>query len=326
MKKALLAAVVLLISSFALFALEGNVTWVWFENDSNVEYYRYQIDGEDDDKWTVVDWTVTEVTVTLDVSVLHTLYLQQSYDGINWSPSSYTESEIILENEDFTEDFFDDDFADDFDMILDESEPEAIENPEEEDDVVIEATVIEDEIVLPDVEVEKKYEPLVSLDIGLGYMNSLHDSAGPKTVGLNFAYSRTFMKTGVFDIGLRADLGVYSSSDLFNFKKWPDGQWLEDWQLQTYFSCMALATTEVGNCDIFGAIGPDFSYSFGKADGNRNGLAGLALELGVRYHRFKNVAIGFSVSDHQYLLSLLDGIGIEMANRLELKAFLGWSF
>ena len=74
MKKALLVLVVFFVSAFSLFALEGSVTWIWFENDPNVEYYRYQIDGEDDDKWTVVDWTVTEVTYTLDVTVLHTLY------------------------------------------------------------------------------------------------------------------------------------------------------------------------------------------------------------------------------------------------------------
>ena len=48
MKKVLLAAIVLLISAFALCAAEADVTWVWFENDPNVQYYRYQIDGEDD--------------------------------------------------------------------------------------------------------------------------------------------------------------------------------------------------------------------------------------------------------------------------------------
>ena len=323
MKKALLAAIVLLISAFALFALEGEVTWVWFENDPNVEYYRYQLDGEEDDKWTVVDWSVTEVTYMLDVSVLHVLYLQQSYDGINWSESSYTESDIYIESEEPEEDFFDDDFFDDeFPAEPDEEVDEIV--PEEEEDEVIEATVIEEEIYLPEVEVET-YDPLSFLDVGLGFMNSVPDSAGPKTWGLNVSYSRTFVKAGIFDIGLKADLGVYTSKDLFSFRKWSDGQWLENWQLQSYLNCMALVTTKVGNCDLYGAAGPDFSYTIGKNKLNNSGITGLALELGVRYHRFEKVAIGFAVTDHQYLFSLFENTGVDMANRMELKAFLSWS-
>lgn len=315
MKKTLLALVVLFVSAFALFALEGNVTWVWFENDPNVQYYRYQVDGEEDDKWTVVDWTVTEVTYTLDVTVLHTLYLQQSYDGINWSASSYTESELYYEAEEPAEEFFEDDLLDD----LVEEEPVAEEPVEDE---VVEASVIEDEIILPEVEAEKEYQPISSLDFGIGFMNSIPDADGPKTIGLNASYSRTFVKAGIFDIGLKADLGVYSSKDLFMFRHWSDGSWTETWQLQSYASCLALATTEIGNCDIYGAFGPDFSYTYGKAAGNC-GSIGLKMEIGVRYHRFGNLSIGFSLCDHQYLFSVFGGAG--MANRMELKAFLGLS-
>ena len=303
MKKVLLAVIVLLISAFALYAAEADVTWVWFENDPNVQFYRYQIDGEDDDSWTVVDFLVNEVTVTLDVSVLHTLYLQQSYDGIHWSASSFTESEVYPEFEEEEENFFDDDF------FFDEPEPEVVEIPEEEDDVVFEATVIEDDVVLPEVEVET-YKSLIFLDIGLGYMNSIPDADGPKTVGLNIAYSQTFMKAGSFDIGLKADVGAYTS---------------RNWAFNTYANIMALATVKVGNCDLYGAIGPDVSFSFSKADDEKSILAGLALELGVRYHRFEKISIGFAVTDHQYLFSL-PKIGLGIANRLELKASLGMSF
>lgn len=303
MKKVLLAVIVLLISAFALYAAEADVTWVWFENDPNVQFYRYQIDGEEDDNWTVVNFLVNEVTVTLDVSVLHTLYLQQSYDGIHWSASSFTESEVYPEFEEEEENFFDDDF------FFDEPEPEVVEIPEEEDDVVFEATVIEDDVVLPEVEVET-YKSLRFLDIGLGYMNSIPDADGPKTVGLNIAYSQTFMKAGSFDIGLKADVGAYTS---------------RNWAFNTYANIMALATVKVGNCDLYGAIGPDVSFSFSKADDEKSILAGLALELGVRYHRFEKISIGFAVTDHQYLFSL-PKIGLGIANRLELKASLGMSF
>ena len=99
MKKLLLIAILSVISVVGLFALDGIVTWTWYENDPDVEYYRYQVDGEEDGRWTVVDWSVNEVSLTLDVSVLHTLYLQQSYDGEIWSPSSATDSEIYTESE-----------------------------------------------------------------------------------------------------------------------------------------------------------------------------------------------------------------------------------
>ena len=303
MKRVFLAVIILLVSAISLAAAEADVTWVWFENDPNVQFYRYQIDGEDDDNWTVVNFLVNEVTVTLDVSVLHTLYLQQSYDGIHWSASSFTESEVYPDFEEEEEDFFDDDF------FFDEPEPEVVEIPEEEDDVVFEATVIEDDVVLPEVEVET-YKSLKYLDIGLGYLNSIPDSDGPKTVGLNIAYSQTFMKAGSFDIGLKADAGAYTS---------------RSWAFNTYANILALATVKVGNCDLYGAIGPDISFSFAKDNDDKSILAGLALELGVRYHRFEKISIGFAVTDHQYLFSL-PKIGLGIANRLELKASLGMSF
>lgn len=321
MKKALIATIILFISAFALFALDGNVKWVWFENDPGVEYYRYQLEGEDDDKWTVVSWSVNEVTFFLDVSVLHTLYLQQSYDGVNWSESSFTESEVYLESEEeVIEDYL---FEDD--LLTDEEEPEEeVDLAGLEDDVVVTATVIEDEVILPEVEVET-YKALSILDIGPGFMNSIPDSAGPKTIGLNVAYSRTFVKAGIFDIGLKADLGIYTSKDLFSFRKWSSGEWLENWKLQGYVNCMALASTVVGNCDLYGALGPDFGFTYGKNYDGSIGLIGLGLELGVRYHRFEKISIGFAVTDHQYLFSLFGNAGTDMTNRLELKAFLGMS-
>lgn len=315
MRKALLAVCLLFIAVFVLSAAEADVTWVWFENDPAVQYYRYQVDGEEDDNWTVVDFFINEVTITLDVSEPHTLYLQQSYDGINWSVSSFTESDVYSDFEDTGEDysgFFDE-----------SSEPDVTDNPED-DDIVIAAEVIEDDVYLPGDAVET-YDSLVWLDIGLGYMNSIPDSAGPTAVGLNLGYSRTFMKAGLFDIGWRADLGVYTSDNLFNFRQWAGGQWKEDWELQAYVNCKVLATTVVGNCDLYGAIGPDFSCTFATAENNRSALVGLALELGVRYHRFGKTAICFAVSDHQYLFSV-SGNGLETANRLELKVSLGRSF
>jgi hypothetical protein len=81
---ALLAALVLLPA--VLFAVPVVVTWEWLLEDPMVTTFRYQVNGEDDDKWTVVDSSVTSHTERgLDGTLAHTLYLQQSYDGIHFS-------------------------------------------------------------------------------------------------------------------------------------------------------------------------------------------------------------------------------------------------
>ena len=300
MKRLLIAAILIFVSAAALFALDGIVTWTWYENDPNVEFYRYQLDGEEDGRWTVVDWSVTEVSLTLDVSVIHTLYLQQSYDGVLWGPSSATDSEIYTEGEEPE--------AYEEEELPEEPEPELKEEQPAEDDEVITATVIEDEVFVPTVEVEV-YRPQSYVDGGIGYVNSIPDSAAPKGIGINGAYSRTFLKAGIFDIGVRANLGLYTSKSLFTNPS--------QCQISGYVNALAMATTVVGNCDVYGAIGPDLGFTFVTDGGVR---FGLAAELGLRYHRYKNFSIGFAVSDHYYLAPRSN-----MINRMELKAFLSWA-
>lgn len=64
------------------------VNWVWKLQDPKVTTFRYQVDGELDNKWTVVDSSVTSYSLkSYDSSKAHSLYLQQSYDGVNFSES-----------------------------------------------------------------------------------------------------------------------------------------------------------------------------------------------------------------------------------------------
>jgi hypothetical protein len=80
-----------------LFSMPVVVTWEWMLEDPMVTSFRYQVDGEETSAWTVVDSSVTTYTVKgLDGSIAHTLYLQQSYDGVNFSASSLSSSEPIL--------------------------------------------------------------------------------------------------------------------------------------------------------------------------------------------------------------------------------------
>lgn len=303
MKKLLLIAILSVISVVGLFALDGIVTWTWYENDPDVEFYRYQVDGEEDGRWTVVDWSVNEVSLTLDVSVLHTLYLQQSYDGEIWSPSSATDSEIYTESEG-EEPYEEEEFPEEFEPEA----PPAEEQPAADEEVVA-ATVIEDEIYVPVVE-EEVYKPFVFVDFGIGYMNSIPDSASPKTIGFNASYYRTFFKAGIFDIGVKGNVGIYTSKQLFMNPS--------QMQLQAYLNAQALASTVIGNCDVWGAIGPDLGFTFINDSSVK---AGMSIEIGVRYHRYKNFSIGFAISDHYYLIPVT-----KMANRLELKAFLSKAF
>ena len=96
-KRALLLAAVLFAMTLPLFAVSVTVEWNWVQNDSDVRYFRYQVDGEAEDGWTVVDSSVTNYTAKgLDGSQSYTLYLQQSYDGVYWSQSASSVSQPVV--------------------------------------------------------------------------------------------------------------------------------------------------------------------------------------------------------------------------------------
>ena len=260
--------------SFAA-ARQGIVTWMWFENDPMVRFYRYQVDGEDEDGWTVVDWSVTEAAIELDVSVVHTLYLQQSYDGIVWSPSSCTESEAYPDEE------------------AQPQEPEEYENQEfltEEAEAAVEEQTAGEEIQEVAEPLVSKYKALSQLDLGVGYMDYLPDTAGPKTLGLSAAYSRTFVKFGVFDVGAKAGVSLYTTKDLV----------FDSPQTRMYLqmNVLGLVSAAVEKCDIHLAFGPELCLVFGR-DGRK--MAGISAEIGVRYHRTEKLAFGAVLSDHVYL-------------------------
>lgn len=96
-KKRSFLLVALVLFSVSLFAAPVVVTWEWMLEDPNVTTFRYQVDGEDPNEWIVVDSSVTSYTVKgLDGSQAYTLYLQQSYDGENFSGSAQAVSEPLF--------------------------------------------------------------------------------------------------------------------------------------------------------------------------------------------------------------------------------------
>lgn len=102
----LVCAIAVLVPAM-LMARPVAITWDWFQNDPDVTYFRYQLNGEDADGWTVIEADVlTYTSDALDGTVAQALYLQQSYDGVLWSPSAvsvvdalFAPGEIVAEEE-----------------------------------------------------------------------------------------------------------------------------------------------------------------------------------------------------------------------------------
>lgn len=95
----LVIAAVLLLAA-PVFAVTVTVDWQWARNDAAVQYFRYQLNGEAPDGWTVVGGDVLSCSYEgLDGSLSHTLYLQQSYDGMVWSASASVSSDPVVPSE-----------------------------------------------------------------------------------------------------------------------------------------------------------------------------------------------------------------------------------
>lgn len=71
----------------ALVHAEYDKTFSWKASDEDALLFRYQLDGESADGWTIVPAAVTSYTAT-GLSGEHVFYVQQSDDGIFWSQSS----------------------------------------------------------------------------------------------------------------------------------------------------------------------------------------------------------------------------------------------
>ena len=86
MKKVVVILSIVILSLPFLFA--DTMSWKWRGNDEDVKFYRYRMD---DSEWRVVENESYEVRYDSDVSIPHTFEIQQSYDGISWSESRFSE-------------------------------------------------------------------------------------------------------------------------------------------------------------------------------------------------------------------------------------------
>ena len=181
-KQTLLLALLILIVTGSIFAVEVSGTWYWATDDWNIQYFRYQLDGELEGNWTIVDSNVYSVTIDgLDGDVEHTLFVQQSYDGKTWSESAQASSDIYVtfddsweaQNDEEATDFWDLEEPNDLTLESDLNSP--VDVPEMEVPVTIEDEKTKPEIV-EKVDKPKTLRPYLyrnELGIGLSYRNSV---------------------------------------------------------------------------------------------------------------------------------------------------------
>ncbi len=279
MKKLAIILALLCIALTSVFATDGSVVWNWYRNDRNVKYYRYQLDAEEEDGWTVVDGNTYEVYLDVDVSVSHILYLQQSYDGIHWSESTSTESEPYVEEEYYYEDedfFYDDEFYD--------------EIPEEE--VVVEEEVEQE--VAPVVVQENKDLGFSFVNFSFAYRNSIPYHAVSRDLGFVASYTHLFpfsvSSSATFSSGLRGELGFYAAEEIFSS---PSNT---DYFLVAAFQGAVNFAPDRGDFTL--CFGPEFQLKFGASEPVC--YYGFNALLGLRFTLTEKYSLGFSIADHFY--------------------------
>ncbi len=96
-KLAIALLAVFFVGLVPLTAAEMTVSWEWLLDDPDVTVYRYQMGGEDPEGWTEVSADTNTYTVEgLDPYQEYTLYLQRSYDGVNWSETATSTAKAVL--------------------------------------------------------------------------------------------------------------------------------------------------------------------------------------------------------------------------------------
>ncbi len=277
MKRLIAVCVLLCCVLCGVFALEASVTWNWYRNDRAVKYYRYQLDGEAEDGWTVVGSNVYEISLDVDVSEVHVLYLQQSYDGIHWSESSCTESEI----------YEDSGYVEEDDFFWDEIEDFPEEEPEEvEEVVVVEEVPVEAPVAEKKVKTSKSF-----INLAISYRNSIPNDEVEKNLGFVFSYSHLFPYQGnAFTSGLRIENSYYSTRLIFNGLDKTD-----------YFitaSIMGIMSFSPSKGDFSIGFGPEIQLQFGTVEPTI--YYGLNSVLAVRFTLTDKLSLGLSTSDHFY--------------------------
>ena len=76
--------------------------------------------------------------------------------------------------------------------------------------------------------------------------------AGPKTLGITAAYTRSFVKYGVFHVGAKANVSLYATRELVSDVKRT--------QMYLQLNVLGAVSAAVERCDIHIAFGPELCF------------------------------------------------------------------
>lgn len=337
MKRASILIALLLVVVAGAFALDATVTWSWSQNDPDVKYFRYQLDGEEEDKWTVVDADVLSASYDIDVSVEHILYLQQSYDGANWSASSHTvsaavEDETLQAAADVPE------TTEPAETPVEDAEPasepavepvvepsaevaetapeaqnEEVQAPAEEP-VVQEAPVAEVSAEEAPKAAPAVYPAKSRIDLGAVYGNTIPFDANAHLVGASLGYTFLFGRTGSFGFGAKIQAAAYTGLDTFKdlknisieaFKGTLDVMLVADYAASSWM-------------DLYLGVGGEVSAPLSALESY---TAGVAAQLGARFRLGNVFGFGLEVTDCYSLYP-----ETSKGNAINAKAYLSFEF
>ncbi len=340
MKRASILIALLLVVVAGAFALDATETRPWPQNDPDVKYFRYQLDGEEEDKWTVVDADVLSASYDIDVSVEHILYLQQSYDGANWSASSHTVSAAVEDESLQAAAAEVPETAETTEVPVEGSEPaaEPAAEPASETGVEVSETASEtkDEEVQPEAPVEgpavqespvaevsaeeaPKAAPAVypaksRIDLGAVYGNTIPFDANAHLVGASLGYTFLFGRTGSFGFGAKIQAAAYTGLDTFKdlknisieaFKGTLDVMLVADYAASSWM-------------DLYLGVGGEVAAQLSALESY---TAGVAAQLGARFRLGNVFGFGLEVTDCYSLYP-----ETSKGNAINAKAYLSFEF
>lgn len=337
MKRASIVIALLLVVVAGAFALDATVTWSWSQNDPDVKYFRYQLDGEEEGLWTVVGADVLNASYDIDVSVEHTLYLQQSYDGANWSASSHTVSAAV-EEETVLADVVEtsepaevpaenvEPIAEPVAEPASESAEPAETAPENNSDdvqpeVSAEEPAVQEEVVseAPAEEAPAKAAPAVyparsRIDLGVVYGNKIPFDKDNHLVGASLGYTFLFGRTGSFGFGAKAQFTAYTGLDTFK-----DLKNISAANFKGTLDVMLVADYATSWADFYLGVGGEVSAPFTAL---KSYTAGVVAQLGARIRLGNVFGLGLEVTDGYYLYPE----AAAKKNEINAKAYLSFEF
>ncbi len=224
MKK--LFALLIALLSMASLCADGTIKWEWTTGggqDDTVRYYRYQIDGTEENGWTVIPIETNFCVYEANDNDFHTIYLQASYDGEHWSEiAENTAQALSLLEEEVKEPALEDKYK----FVEEEAKEYSIENKYKfvEEENKIPSPVLNDEPAVkeetPASAVTDTADEADTITKKKIPKSSLRFTISPFPIGIYDFYNghnipnARYLTCAPFGFGVKADYGFYCTERL----------------------------------------------------------------------------------------------------------------